>query len=49
MREKVTPVLEAAWSDPASTPSLVQAITLMHVESQYADKLQAVGQQQTKP
>ncbi|AHG93164.1 heme-binding protein (plasmid) [Gemmatirosa kalamazoonensis] len=49
VREKVAPVLEAAWRDPASTPSLVQAITLMHVESQYADRLQAVGQQQKKP
>ncbi len=48
VREKVAPVIEAAWSDPQSTPSLVQAITLMHVENQYTEKLQAVGKQ-SKP
>jgi hypothetical protein len=38
-------VIDAAWADPASAPSLVQAITLLRVESQYAEKLQAYGQQ----
>jgi hypothetical protein len=46
VRERVAPVIEAAWTDPASTPSLVQAITIMKVESQYADKLQAVAKPQ---
>ncbi len=41
VRGKVAPVLDAAWTDPAATPSLVQAITLMRVEGQYADRLQA--------
>jgi hypothetical protein len=45
IREKVAPVLEAAWTDPASAPSLVQAISLMRLESQYTDKLAAYSQQ----
>jgi len=49
VRERVAPVIDAAWADPASAPSLVQAITLMRVESQYTEKLQAYGQQQRKP
>ena len=40
-REKIAPVIDAAWTDPASAPSLVQAITLMRLESQYAEKLAA--------
>ena len=39
VREKVTPVLEAAWSDPASAPSLVQAIGIMRLDAQYAERL----------
>ncbi|HEV7992193.1 MAG TPA: hypothetical protein VGP25_10225 [Gemmatimonadaceae bacterium] len=41
IREKVTPVLDAAWSDAAAAPRLVDAIAIMRVESQYTDKLQA--------
>jgi glucose/arabinose dehydrogenase len=41
IREKVTPVLDAAWADPAAAPRLVDAIAIMRVESQYTDKLQA--------
>ena len=48
VREKVTPVIDAAWSDPASAPSLVQAITLMRLESQYAEKLAAYNQGKPK-
>jgi hypothetical protein len=48
VREKVTPVIEAGWSDPASTPSLVQAVNVMHLESQYGDKLAAHGKGQGK-
>jgi HEAT repeat protein len=44
VREKVAPVIEAAWADPASAPSLVQAISLMRLESQYTDKLAAYNQ-----
>jgi putative membrane-bound dehydrogenase-like protein len=44
LREKVAPVIEAAWTDPASAPSLVQAISLMRLESQYTDKLTAYNQ-----
>jgi hypothetical protein len=41
IREKVTPVIDAAWADPAAAPRLVDAIAIMRVESQYTDKLQA--------
>jgi hypothetical protein len=48
VREKVAPVIEAAWADPASAPSLVQAISLMRLESQYTDKLAAYNQNKGK-
>jgi hypothetical protein len=48
IREKVTPVIEAAWADEASAPSLVQAITLMRLDSQYTDKLAAYNQNKAK-
>jgi hypothetical protein len=48
IREKVTPVLEAAWADTASAPTLVQAITLMRLESQYTEKLAAYNQNKAK-
>ncbi|MBW8770345.1 MAG: hypothetical protein JF589_11350, partial [Gemmatimonadetes bacterium] len=41
MREQITPVLDAAWADPALTPRLVDAISIMRVDSQYAEQLQA--------
>ena len=41
MREKVAPVLDAAWADAALAPRLVDAITIMRVESQYAEQLKA--------
>jgi hypothetical protein len=41
VREKVTPVLDAAWADPALTPRLVDAIQIMRLESQYGPQLQA--------
>jgi putative membrane-bound dehydrogenase-like protein len=41
VRDKVAPVIETAWTDPTSMPSLVQAVSLMRLESQYADKLAA--------
>jgi len=48
IREKVAPVLDAAWADPASAPSLVQAISLMRLESQYTEKLAAYNQTKSK-
>jgi hypothetical protein len=48
IRDKVAPVIDAAWGDPASAPSLVQAITLMRLESQYTDKLSSYKQQPPK-
>ncbi|AHG93169.1 hypothetical protein J421_5634 (plasmid) [Gemmatirosa kalamazoonensis] len=39
VREKVAPVIDAAWGDPTARTSLVDAIHIMHVESLYADKL----------
>ena len=44
VREKVTPVLDAAWADPSSAASLVQAIVLMRLEGQYTDKIAAYNQ-----
>jgi hypothetical protein len=41
-------VLDAAWADPASATSLVQAIGVMRVESQYAEKLAAYNQSKGK-
>jgi putative membrane-bound dehydrogenase-like protein len=40
-KQKVGQAIEAGWSDAASAPSLVQAINIMGVESQYADQLKA--------
>lgn len=48
IRAKVTPALDAAWADPASAPSLVQAISLMRLESQYTEKLAAYNQTKGK-
>lgn len=48
IREKVTPVLDAAWTDPAAAASLVQAIGVMHLESQYTEKLAAFNQGKSK-
>ena len=41
IRDKVTPVLDAAWADAAAAPRLVDAIAIMRVESQYTEKLNA--------
>jgi hypothetical protein len=41
VRNTVAPVLAAAWSDPAASASLVQAIRVMHVDAQYAEQLKA--------
>jgi hypothetical protein len=41
VREKVTPVLDAAWADAALAPQLVDAIAIMRVESQYTQQLEA--------
>jgi putative membrane-bound dehydrogenase-like protein len=41
MREAITPVLDAAWADASLTPRLVDAITIMRVESQYTQQLEA--------
>ncbi|GAC1515918.1 MAG: hypothetical protein NVS1B4_08420 [Gemmatimonadaceae bacterium] len=43
VKDKVTPVVDAAWSDQASTPSLVQAITVMKLQTQYEERLKAYG------
>ncbi len=48
VREKVAPVIEAGWTDAASTASLVQAVNVMHLESQYGDKLAAHSKGQGK-
>ena len=41
MREPIVPVLDAAWADPSLTPRLVDAITIMRLESQYTQQLDA--------
>jgi hypothetical protein len=48
IREQVTPVLDAAWSDAALTPRLVDAIAIMRVESQYQQQLDAYKAKQGK-
>ncbi|HEU4719954.1 MAG TPA: hypothetical protein VFS59_01220 [Gemmatimonadaceae bacterium] len=48
VREKITPVLEAAWADAALAPRLVDAITIMRVESQYQQQLEAYRAKQPK-
>ena len=47
LREKVAPVIEVMWADTASAPSLVQALSLMRLESQY-EKLAAYNQNKPK-
>ena len=50
VREKITPVLDAAWADATLAPQLVDAITIMRVESQYTQQLEAYkAKQATKP
>ena len=44
IRNRVVPVIDAAWFDAAATPSLVQAIRVMKLESQYANHLTAYDQ-----
>ncbi|MEO8562490.1 MAG: HEAT repeat domain-containing protein [bacterium] len=48
VRAKVAPVVDAAWADPASASSLVQAIGVMRLESQYSEKLAAYNQTKGK-
>jgi len=47
IRDKVVPVIDAAWNDPAVAPSLVDAITIMRVESQYTQQLEAYKAKQS--
>ncbi|MFL5619658.1 MAG: heme-binding domain-containing protein [Gemmatimonadaceae bacterium] len=47
IREKVVPVLDAAWADAAAAPRLVDAITIMRVESQYTQQLEAYKAKQS--
>jgi len=48
VKEKITPVLDAAWADPAIAPRLVDAISIMRVESQYTPQLEAYRAKQPK-
>jgi hypothetical protein len=43
LREKVAPVIDAAWSDPTSGPALARAVVIMRLESQYADRMKTVS------
>ena len=47
IRDKVVPVIDAAWNDPAVAPSLVDAIAIMRVESQYTQQLEAYKAKQS--
>jgi len=40
-REKVLAAIEAGWNDASAAPDLVRAVTVMGVESQYVEKMQA--------
>jgi hypothetical protein len=44
IRDRVRPVVDTSWSDPAAAPSLAQAVRVMKLESQYADRLAAYDQ-----
>lgn len=41
----VRPVLDAAWADPTTAASLAQAIRIMRVEGQYAERMRAFDAQ----
>ena len=41
IRTRVTPVLDSTWTDRARATDLVQAITIMRVEAQYTERLEA--------
>lgn len=41
VRQRVTPVIDAAWTDPSAAPRLIEAITVMRLEDQYTDQLDA--------
>ena len=41
VREKVEPVIAAGWADPAAAPRLMEAVTIMRLEEQYAEQMKA--------
>lgn len=41
VRAKVEPVIAAGWTDSAAAPRLMEAITIMRLEEQYAEQMQA--------
>jgi len=43
----VVPVIDAGWADAALTPSLVDAIAIMRVDSQYTQQLEAYKAKQS--
>ena len=47
IRDKVVPVIDAGWADAALTPSLVDAIAIMRVDSQYTQQLEAYKAKQS--
>ena len=48
VRDKVAPVIDAAFTDASSAPILVQAIIVMRVEAQYTEKLAAYNANKPK-
>lgn len=41
VRGKVEPVIAAAWSDAAAAPRVMEAVTIMRLEEQYSEQMQA--------
>jgi putative membrane-bound dehydrogenase-like protein len=47
LRQRVQPVIDAAWSNPAAAPSLAQAVRVLKLESQYDERLATYDQRAT--
>jgi hypothetical protein len=45
VRERVAPILDSAWTTPATVADVARAVRIMRLEADYAAKLQAAGAQ----
>lgn len=43
VRDRLTPIIDAGWSDPARAQLLARAVRIMRLEAEYADRLRAAG------
>jgi putative membrane-bound dehydrogenase-like protein len=42
VRDRLTPILDAAWADPARAQLLARAVRIMRLETQYTERLRSV-------